>query len=72
MEQWSWGPGHAWKDPKCGRAQAQPRSSEEGECGSCQPSPPSGRYIPQPQASRQTDLRLVDNLLYHAIHELSA
>lgn len=65
MEHWSWGPGHVRKDPKWGRAQAQPRSSEEGECGSCQPSPPSA-------AGLQTDLCLVDNLLYHAIHELRA
>ena len=54
MEHWSWDPGHVRKDPKCGRAQAQPKSSEEGECGSCQPPPPSGMYTPQPQASRQT------------------
>lgn len=54
MERWSWGPGHVWKDPKRGRAQAQPESSEDGECGRCQPPPPSDMYTSQPQASRQT------------------
>ncbi|XP_070231023.1 histone H4-like [Bos mutus] len=71
MEHWSWGPGHVWKDPKCGKAQAQPRSSEEGECGSCQP-PSTPRHVHPSAAGLQKDLRLVDDLLYCATHELSA